>query len=282
MFRFVVGDPTPADVLLPALGPTGIGSLGGLGELPRGISSLPCGVVGARAAGDATTKVSVRLPGFGRESLAGFFSGIAASPPIADALRGGDADRVRPDPVPSRDPGRRATRLDEGMRDMGDTIRLGLVGDAIARSRAPALRELAGRPTGLPVTHDRPSPREIGRDFEVVFEDARVAGCRGLDVIHPHKERVTPLLRVPALHVARLGAVNTVAFGPMGPEGHDIDWPRHLSRAAGRAPRGPCAGRARSPSARSRRVRAAPGGAGSGARRGADPRPCAPPSPACP
>ena len=77
---------------------------------------------------------------------------------------------------------------------------------------------------GLPVTYDRLVPRDLGRDFEAVFEDARAAGYRGLNVTYPYKERVVPLLRVPDLRVARLGAVNTVVFGADGPEGHNTDW----------------------------------------------------------
>ena len=107
---------------------------------------------------------------------------------------------------------------------MTGIIRLGLIGDPIAGSRAPALHEAAGRLTGLRVTYDRLVPRELGRDFETVFEDARRAGYRGLNVTHPYKERVVPLLRVPDPRVARLGAINTVVFGADGPEGHNTDW----------------------------------------------------------
>lgn len=54
--------------------------------------------------------------------------------------------------------------------------RLGLIGDAIARSRAPRLRELAGGLTGLAVRHDRPVPRDLGLGFEDEFERPRAEG----------------------------------------------------------------------------------------------------------
>ena len=77
---------------------------------------------------------------------------------------------------------------------------------------------------GLDVTYDRLVPRDLGRGFEAVFHGARRAGYRGLNITYPYKERVVPLLRVADPRVARLGAVNTVVFGPDGPEGHNTDW----------------------------------------------------------
>ena len=104
------------------------------------------------------------------------------------------------------------------------TVRLGLIGDNIARSQSPRLHELAGRLTGLPVTYERLIPKEIGRDFEAVFETARDGGYRGLNITYPYKERVVNLLTVPDPQVAALGAVNTVVFAESGPEGYNTDW----------------------------------------------------------
>ena len=74
-----------------------------------------------------------------------------------------------------------------------DTVRLGLIGDNIARSQAPRLHELAGRLTGLRVRYDRLTPRVLDMDVEAVFADARAAGYRGLNITYPYKERVVPL-----------------------------------------------------------------------------------------
>ena len=104
------------------------------------------------------------------------------------------------------------------------TVKLGLIGDNIARSQSPRLHELAGRLSGLPVTYDRLVPRDLGQDFEAVFEDARTAGFRGLNITYPYKERVVKLLRVADPRVAVLGAVNTVVFEADGPKGHNTDW----------------------------------------------------------
>lgn len=123
-----------------------------------------------------------------------------------------------------------------------ETVRLGLIGDNIARSQSPRLHELAGRLTGIPVTYERLIPRELGKDFEAVFASARDAGFRGLNITYPYKERVVPLLTVPDPEVAALGAVNTVVFSPDGPVGHNTDWSGFIAgyrHAFGDRPPGP-------------------------------------------
>lgn len=103
-------------------------------------------------------------------------------------------------------------------------VRLGLIGDNISRSQAPRLHELAGQLTGIPVSYERLIPRDLGQDFETVFQRARQAGFRGLNITYPYKERVVPLVRIPDAQVAALGAINTVVFTADGPEGHNTDW----------------------------------------------------------
>jgi shikimate dehydrogenase len=105
-----------------------------------------------------------------------------------------------------------------------DAVRLGLIGDNIARSQSPRLHELAGRLTGIPVTYERLIPKDLGQDFETVFSGARAAGFRGLNITYPYKERVVPLVTVSDPQVAALGAVNTVVFAPDGPLGYNTDW----------------------------------------------------------
>ncbi|KKL25791.1 hypothetical protein LCGC14_2401770, partial [marine sediment metagenome] len=103
-------------------------------------------------------------------------------------------------------------------------IQLGLIGDNIARSRAPALHEAAGAHIGLAVCYDRLIPKDRAETFEQVFAAAQQSRFRGLNITYPYKERVVPLLRVPEAGVARLGAVNTVVFSPEGPLGYNTDW----------------------------------------------------------
>lgn len=109
------------------------------------------------------------------------------------------------------------------------TVKLGLIGDNIARSQSPRLHELAGRLTDIPVTYERLIPKDLGKEFESVFFDARAAGFRGLNITYPYKERVVDLIHVPDPRVAALGAVNTVVFAVDGPEGHNTDWSGFLA-----------------------------------------------------
>jgi shikimate dehydrogenase len=104
-----------------------------------------------------------------------------------------------------------------------ETVRLGLIGDNIARSQAPRLHELAGRSIGVPVRYERLVPAVLAQDFEAVFETARRSGFRGLNITYPYKERVVRLVSPADPAVAALGAVNTVLFAADGPLGYNTD-----------------------------------------------------------
>lgn len=124
----------------------------------------------------------------------------------------------------------------------GEILRLGLIGDNIAASRAPELHVRAGRLEGRTVTYERLVPGARGEDFARTFEAARRAGFRGVNVTYPYKEAVVPLLRAADPRVAVLGAANTVLFEPAGPKGFNTDWSgfvaayrvRFAARRAGR------------------------------------------------
>lgn len=106
---------------------------------------------------------------------------------------------------------------------MAAPVRLGLIGDNIARSRSPLFHELAGRQNGRTVTYDRLVPRDLGQSFEEVFADCAKGGYRGINVTYPYKERVVPLLMIPDPLVRAIGAVNTVLFETQGPQGFNTD-----------------------------------------------------------
>jgi shikimate dehydrogenase len=55
------------------------------------------------------------------------------------------------------------------------SIRLGLIGDNIKRSKSPLLHTLAGRLCGLDVRYDTLIPADLGQSFAAVFE----RWCRG-------------------------------------------------------------------------------------------------------
>lgn len=102
-------------------------------------------------------------------------------------------------------------------------LRLGLIGDNIARSRSPLLHRLAGEQNGLDVTYDRLIPVEMGLPFEAVFGRCAAEGYRGINVTYPYKERVVAHVTVDDPLVRAMGAVNTVIFGPEGPKGYNTD-----------------------------------------------------------
>lgn len=101
---------------------------------------------------------------------------------------------------------------------------LGLIGDAIAQSRSPALHVAAGRQAGLHVRYDRLVPGQLGQNFETVLAGAQAAGYRGVNITYPYKERVLPLVRLSDPVLESIGAVNTVTFDAAGPQGHNTDY----------------------------------------------------------
>jgi quinate/shikimate dehydrogenase (NAD+) len=104
------------------------------------------------------------------------------------------------------------------------TIRLGLIGDNITRSKSPRLHRTAGQLTGIRVTYDRLIPRDLGLTFSEVFDQALESGFRGINVTYPYKEVVTSRVTVSDPLVRAIGAINTVVFDDEGPKGFNTDY----------------------------------------------------------
>lgn len=104
------------------------------------------------------------------------------------------------------------------------TVKLGLIGDNITRSKSPRLHRTAGELAGLNVTYDRLIPKDLGLTFDEVFEQARTGEFRGINVTYPYKELVTNKVTVADPLVRAIGAVNTVVFDPEGPKGFSTDY----------------------------------------------------------
>ena len=109
---------------------------------------------------------------------------------------------------------------------MNDTpdIKLGLIGDNIARSRSPLLHRLAGAQNGLAVQYDRLIPKDMGEGFDTVFEGCVRRGYRGINVTYPYKERAAKKVAIDDPLVRAIGAVNTVLFEADGPKGQNTDY----------------------------------------------------------
>jgi quinate/shikimate dehydrogenase (NAD+) len=106
----------------------------------------------------------------------------------------------------------------------GSPIRLGLIGDNIAASKAPALHRIAGRLCGLSVSYDLLTPIELGRTFEDVLRQCQYTGYRGLNITYPYKERVIAHLQVDDPAIRAIGACNTVLFDGGRPRGCNTDY----------------------------------------------------------
>ena len=104
---------------------------------------------------------------------------------------------------------------------------LGLVGSGIGASLTPAMQEREGDESGLRISYrlidaDR---RGFGvQDLPDVLAWAQRLGFDGLNVTHPFKQAVIPLLDELSEDAADLGAVNTVVFRDGRALGRNTDW----------------------------------------------------------
>jgi shikimate dehydrogenase len=104
---------------------------------------------------------------------------------------------------------------------------LGLVGEGIGASLTPAMHEREGREAGLRVSYRLLDARERGFDVEnlpEVLAWAQRLGFDGLNITHPFKQAVIPLLDELSEDAADLGAVNTVVFRGGRALGRNTDW----------------------------------------------------------
>lgn len=108
----------------------------------------------------------------------------------------------------------------------GRAVVVGLVGRAIQASKTPLMHELEGHRIGLDYSY-------VLIDFDVLglgdehlgemIEAAGALGFAGLNVTHPFKQAVLPLLDDLAPEAAAIGAVNTVVFAGGRRQGHNTD-----------------------------------------------------------
>jgi shikimate dehydrogenase len=104
---------------------------------------------------------------------------------------------------------------------------LGLVGEGIGASLTPAMQEGEGRAQGLDLTYRLIDATRRGfgvADLPEVLAWARRLGFDGLNVTHPFKQAVVPLLDELSEDAADLGAVNTVVFRDGRSLGRNTDW----------------------------------------------------------
>jgi len=103
----------------------------------------------------------------------------------------------------------------------------GLIGSGIQASRTPLLHEREGAEQGLPYVYKLIDIAALGLGVEALpdlLTAARRFGFAGLNITHPCKQAVIPLLDELSADAKALGAVNTVVFKDRRAIGHNTDW----------------------------------------------------------
>ena len=96
--------------------------------------------------------------------------------------------------------------------DGAPTLKLGLIGDNIAASRAPDLHRIAGRLNNIDVQYDRLIPKEMSQTFDQIFKSCPDNGYQALNITYPYKEHVVSKVEIDDPMVRAIAAVNTVVF----------------------------------------------------------------------
>lgn len=107
------------------------------------------------------------------------------------------------------------------------TVALALVGAGIGGSLTPAMQEREGAAAGLALTYDKIDAEVQGfgaEDLPRILAEARRSGLAGLNITHPFKQAVLPLLDEVSEDARDLGAVNTIVFDGDRAIGHNTDW----------------------------------------------------------
>jgi shikimate dehydrogenase len=108
------------------------------------------------------------------------------------------------------------------------SVLVGLIGAGIGASRSPAMHEREGAAQGLAYIYKIIDLETLGLTADALPElltAARRFGFAGLNITHPCKQAVIPLLDDLSPDARALGAVNTVVFGRDGRAvGHNTDW----------------------------------------------------------
>ncbi|WP_430396083.1 shikimate dehydrogenase [Ferrovibrio sp.] len=119
--------------------------------------------------------------------------------------------------------------LDAKLRPARDgtqqAVLAGLIGHGIGASRTPYMHEAEGTRLGLPYSYHRIDLAELpaGTQLADLLDKAEAEGYRGLNITHPVKQAVIPLLHELSPEAAAIGAVNTVVFEAGRRHGYNTD-----------------------------------------------------------
>ena len=106
-------------------------------------------------------------------------------------------------------------------------VRVGLIGSGIQASLTPALHVQEGREQGLDYRYelfDYDRVKGGSAALARLVDAAQAQGFAGLNITHPSKQTVLPLLDELSEDAKALRAVNTVVFSEGRRIGHNTDW----------------------------------------------------------
>lgn len=106
-------------------------------------------------------------------------------------------------------------------------VLVGLIGEGIQGSRSPAMHEEEARHAGLSLHYQLIDLSRAGRTaaaLPMLLDAAQVMGFAGLNITHPCKQAVLPLLDELSSDANSIGAVNTVVLRDGKRVGHNTDW----------------------------------------------------------
>lgn len=109
----------------------------------------------------------------------------------------------------------------------GSHYLLGLIGAGIQASRTPSMHEREAAEQGLHCEYrliDLDVPEVAAQALSQLLDNAEREGFAGLNITHPCKQAVLPLLHALSDDARAIGAVNTVVFENGRRIGHNTDW----------------------------------------------------------
>jgi shikimate dehydrogenase len=110
---------------------------------------------------------------------------------------------------------------------LGSHYLLGLIGTGIQASRTPSMHEREAAEQGLHCEYRLIDLEVLGVDAQALpelLDNAEREGFAGLNITHPCKQAVLPLLHELSDDARAIGAVNTVVFKDGKRIGHNTDW----------------------------------------------------------
>ncbi len=108
----------------------------------------------------------------------------------------------------------------------GKAVQIGLIGAGIQASRSPHLHECEARAAGISCSYQLIDLAQLGVGVEALpqlLDSAQQQGFAGVNITHPCKQAVIPLLDELSEDAAAIGAVNTIVFSSGKRIGYNTD-----------------------------------------------------------